>query len=133
MFYYLKLYVISLIAFLVIDIIWLGFLARTFYRRHLGFLMAQDVNWLPAIIFYLLFVSGIVVFVLVPGLKEGSLKITLVRSALFGLITYSTYDLTNHATVKEWPLIVTVVDLVWGTMLTVSVGLVGFIAGKLIN
>ena len=131
--YYFKLYVISLGAFFAIDIIWLGFVARTFYRSHLGFLMAQDVNWLPAIIFYLLFIIGIVVFVLVPGLKEDSLKTTLVRGALFGLITYSTYDLTNHATVKDWPVIVTVVDLVWGIVLTLSVSLVGFIAGKWIN
>ena len=131
--YYFKLYVISLIAFFLIDIIWLGFVARTFYHRHLGFLMAEDVNWIPAIIFYLLFVAGIVVFVLAPGLKEGSLKITLFSGALFGLITYATYDLTNHATVKDWPIIVTVVDLVWGIVLTVSISLVGFIAGKWIN
>lgn len=131
--HYFKLYVICFGAFLAIDIIWLGFVARKFYSKHLGFLMAQDVNWLPAIIFYLLFVTGVVVFVLLPGLKESSFKTTIVRGALFGLITYSTYDLTNHATVKDWPIIVTLVDLVWGTVLTVSVSLVGFIASKWIN
>ncbi|HEX3049408.1 MAG TPA: DUF2177 family protein [Aggregatilineaceae bacterium] len=128
--YYLKLYSATLAAFFVIDMIWLGLVARTFYRKHLDFLLASDTNWIAALVFYLLFILGILVFVVVPGLEDDSLKTTLLRAALFGLITYATYDLTNLATVKDWPVLVTVVDLAWGTVLSVSVSLVSFAVGK---
>ena len=128
--YYLKLYFASLIAFFAIDMVWLGLVARTFYRKHLGFLLAPTTNWIAALIFYLLFILGILVFVVVPGLEDNSLKTTLLRAALFGLITYATYDLTNLATVKNWPLLITVVDLAWGTVLSVAVSYVGFMVGK---
>jgi uncharacterized membrane protein len=130
MFYYLKLYLITLLAFFAIDMIWLGVVARTFYRKHIGFLLTPSPNWTAAIIFYLLFIVGILVFVVVPGLKDGSLRSTMLRAALFGLITYATYDLTNLATVKDWPVIVTVVDLIWGTVLSMAVSFAGFMAGK---
>ncbi len=128
--YYLKLYLATLIAFLAIDMVWLGLVARTFYRKHLGFLLAPSTNWGAAIIFYLLFILGILVFVVVPGLEDNSLKTTLLRAALFGLITYATYDLTNLATVKDWPVLITVVDMAWGTFLSVAVSYVGFMVGK---
>ena len=130
MMYYLKLYFATLIAFFAIDMVWLGLAARSFYRKYLGFILAPNPNWLAAIIFYLLFIVGILVFVVVPGLKGNSLKTTLLYAALFGLITYATYDLTNLATVKNWPLLVTVVDLIWGTILSVAVSFVSFMAGK---
>ena len=128
--YYFKLYMAALIAFFAIDMLWLGLVARTFYQKQLGFLMAPNINWLAAIVFYLLFIVGIVVFVVVPGLQSDSLKTTLLRAALFGLITYATYDLTNLATVKDWPVLVTIVDMIWGTVLSVTVSLAGFLAGK---
>jgi uncharacterized membrane protein len=128
--YYLKLYLATFLAFLAIDMIWLGFVARTFYRKNLGFLLAPSPNWLAAVIFYLLFIVGILVFVVIPGLNEDSLRTVLLRAALFGLITYGTYDLTNLATVKDWPLLVTVVDMIWGTVLSVGVGLAGYMFGK---
>ena len=128
--YYLKLYFATLIAFFAIDLVWLGLVARTFYRKYLGFLMAPSPNWTAAIIFYLLFVVGILVFAVLPGLDANSLRTTLLRAALFGLISYATYDLTNLATIKDWPLVVTVVDLVWGTVLSVVVSLAGYFAGK---
>lgn len=128
--YYIKLYIVTLVAFFIIDMIWLGVVARTLYSKHLGFLMAPSPNWLAAILFYLLFIVGILVFVVVPGLKDNSLPMTLLRAALFGLITYATYDLTNLATVKDWPLLITVVDLIWGTVLSVAVSFVSFMAGK---
>jgi uncharacterized membrane protein len=87
-------------------------------------------NWLAAIIFYLLFILGILIFVVVPGVKEGSLAMTLVRAALFGLITYATYDLTNLATIKNWPLLVTVVDMIWGTVLSTLVSLASFFIAR---
>jgi uncharacterized membrane protein len=128
--YYLILYSATLVAFFAIDMIWLGLVARTFYRKHLDFLLAPNTNWIAAIAFYLLFILGILVFVVVPGLEDDSLKTTLLRAALFGLITYATYDLTNLATVKDWPVLVTVVDLAWGIVLSVSVSLVSFAVGK---
>jgi uncharacterized membrane protein len=128
--YYIKLYFVTFAAFLAIDAVWLGLVARTFYRRYLEWLMAANPNWIAALLFYLLFVVGILVFVVVPGVDEGSLRTTLMRAALFGLVAYATYDLTNLATVKDWPLTITVVDMLWGTALSVAVGYVGFVAGK---
>jgi uncharacterized membrane protein len=130
MFYYLKLYIATLIVFFAIDLFWIGIVARTFYRKQIGFLLAPSPNWTAAIIFYLLFILGLLYFVVVPGLNENSFKITFLRAALFGLITYSTYDLTNLATVKDWPLLITAVDMIWGTVLSVAVSLVSFMIGK---
>jgi uncharacterized membrane protein len=130
MLYYIKLYIATLIVFFAIDLLWLGLAARTFYRKYIGFLLAPSPNWFAAIIFYLLFILGLLFFVIVPGLKENSFKIIFLHAALFGLITYSTYDLTNLATVKNWPLVVTVVDMIWGTVLSVAVSVLSFMVGK---
>ena len=127
---YFKLYLVSLAAFLAIDMLWLGLVARSFYQQYLGFLMAPSPNWFVAIIFYLLFVVGILFFVVVPGLESNSLKATLLRAALFGLITYATYDLTNLATLKDWPALLSIVDMLWGTLLSVLVSYISFMAGK---
>jgi len=125
----LKLYAAMLVAFFAIDMVWLGLVARHFYRRHLGFLLAPDVNWIAAVLFYLLFIAGILVFVVLPGLDAHSLKKTLMLGAFFGLVTYATYDLTNLATVKNWPLAVTIVDMIWGTVLSTLVGCAGYLTG----
>lgn len=118
---FLKLYCIALPIFFAIDMVWLGLAAKNFYAKHIGFLMKANVNWAAAILFYLLFIAGLVVFVVVPALEKGSWVRALLFGALFGLITYATYDLTNLATLKDWPLVVTVVDLIWGTVLAASV------------
>jgi uncharacterized membrane protein len=127
---YIKLYFATLVVFFAIDLVWLGLVARTFYRKYLGYLMAANPNWIAAILFYLLFIVGILVFVVVPGLADNSVKTTLLRAALFGLISYATYDLTNLATVKDWPLTITIVDLLWGTTVSVLVSYISFIIGK---
>jgi uncharacterized membrane protein len=128
--YTLKLYLSTLLAFLAIDMVWLGLVARTLYRDYLGFLLTPTTNWIAAVLFYLLFILGILVFVVLPGLKDHSLKTTLVRGALFGLVTYATYDLTNLATVRDWPLLITVIDMAWGTVLSMMVSCIGFLVGK---
>ena len=133
MLYYFKLYLATLIAFLTIDILWLGLVARTFYQKYLGFIMSPATNWIAAAIFYLLFILGILVFVVAPGLENNSLKTTLLHASLFGLITYATYDLTNLATVKNWPVFVTVVDMAWGTVLSMVVSFISFTVGKRLN
>ena len=128
--YYVKLYLATFIAFLAVDAVWLALVARTFYRKYLGFLMAPNPNWLAAIVFYMLFVVGILVLAVLPGLEASSFRTTLLRGALFGLVAYATYDLTNLATVKNWPLVVTIVDLIWGTVLSTVVSYAGYVAGK---
>lgn len=123
---FLKLYGIALPVFFAIDMLWLGFLARTFYQNHIGFLMKSPVNWVAAIIFYLLFLVGLVVFVIEPAVEKKDWLLALGKGALFGLITYATYDLTNLATLKDWPITVVWVDMIWGTVLAASVSTITF-------
>jgi uncharacterized membrane protein len=123
---FIKLYFIALIVFFSIDMMWLGFVAKNFYAKHIGFLMTPNVNWVAAIIFYLLFIVGAVVFVIHPALEQKSWVQALMYGALFGLITYATYDLTNLATIKNWPLMVTIIDLIWGMTLSASVSVITF-------
>lgn len=126
----LKLVAIALPVFFVIDMIWLGLVARNFYRQHLGGLMRPDVNWVAAIVFYLLFIVGLVVLVIEPAIDAGSLLQAVWRGALFGLVTYATYDLTNLATLRDWPVLVTVVDLAWGMVLASSVAAITYGIGS---
>ncbi len=128
--YYLKVYACALAGFLAIDVVWLLFVARAFYRRHLGFLLTDQPNWWAAGAFYLLFVAGLVVLAVAPALHEGSLRKALLLGGIFGLVAYATYDLTNLATVKNWPWVVTVVDMIWGTALAASVSAIGYLAGR---
>jgi len=129
---FFKLFLIALPVFFVIDMFWLVLVAKKFYQSQIGFLMKPDINWLAAIIFYLLFITGLVIFVISPAVEKHSWVHALIFGALFGLITYATYDLTNLATLKDWPLLVTVVDLIWGTVLAASIsGITYFIAGKI--
>jgi uncharacterized membrane protein len=128
--YYAKIYLTALVGFLVIDMVWLGLVARGFYRRHLGFWLADQVNWWAASAFYLLFVAGVIVFAVRPGLQAHSLTRTLLLGGFLGLTAYGTYDLTNQATVKDWPWIVTAVDMVWGTVLAAAVGAIGHLAAR---
>ena len=127
---FLKLYFATLSIFFVIDMVWLGVAAKAFYKKHLGFLMRPDIYWPAAIAFYLLFVVGLVLFVIEPALQRASWTHALQRGALFGLICYATYDLTNLATLKDWPFVVTVVDLAWGTALGASVSVITFFLAK---
>lgn len=130
---FIKLYFIALTVFFVIDMVWLGLVAKNFYRSQIGFLMKSDINWIAAIIFYLMFIVGLVLFVIVPAIEKGSWMHAFLFGALFGLITYATYDLTNLATLKDWPLLVTIVDLAWGAVLAASVSTATyFIASKII-
>ncbi len=127
-----KLYAIALPVFFVIDMIWLGLVAKDFYRAQIGTLLKPDVNWTAAIIFYLIFIAGLVVFVISPAVEKGSWTHAILFGALFGFVCYATYDLTNLAVAKDWPLLVTIVDLVWGAILAASISVVTyFIAGKI--
>ncbi len=123
---FFKLYFIALPVFFVLDMIWLGLVASKFYQSQIGFLMKTNINWIAAIVFYLLFIGGLVVFVLLPAMEKKSWLTALLLGAGFGFITYATYDLTNLATLKDWPILVTVVDLLWGTFLAASVSIISF-------
>lgn len=118
-------FITSLITMAVLDATWLGFIAPKFYRKHIGFIMAKDPNWTAAVLFYLAFILGLSAFVVYPGWHNHYSAIKVIGlGALFGFVTYATYDLTNQATLKGWPAIVTIVDLIWGTVLTASVSIV---------
>jgi uncharacterized membrane protein len=104
--------------------------ARGFYRKHLSAFLATDVNWTAAILFYLLFIAGILTFAVVPGLKRESLAYAAGLGAFFGLVAYATYDLTNLATMRDWPLIVTIVDMAWGAVLSGSVAAASYAIGR---
>jgi uncharacterized membrane protein len=122
-----KLYFIALPVFFIIDMIWLGLVAKNFYRSHIGFLMKTNINWVAAILFYLLFIAGLVFFVLSPAVEKRSFTYAIMAGAFYGLLTYSTYDLTNLATLKEWPLLITVIDMIWGMFLSFSVSLISYL------
>lgn len=124
---FLKMYGIAFASFLVIDLIWLGLIANNLYRKYLGFIMRPAPNWPVAIIFYLLYLAGLVFFVISPAVDKQSWRYALLAGMFFGLVTYATYDLTNLATLKDWPPLITVIDLIWGTVLGGLVSLVTYI------
>jgi uncharacterized membrane protein len=113
-------YGVSVPVFFVVDMIWLGVIARGFYRKALGPFLTPNINWTAAIIFYLLFLVGVLVFALLPGMEKRSLIYTIGMAALFGFIAYATYDLTNLATLRDWPLMLSIVDMMWGSFLSAS-------------
>lgn len=124
---FIKLYLITLPIFLGIDMTWLIFIAKNFYAKHIGYIMAKNPNLFAAVIFYLIFIAGLVVFVISPALEKKDWVQALLMGAFFGLITYATYDLTNLATVKDWPLIITIVDLMWGMGLSAAVSVIAYV------
>jgi len=129
---FIKLFGIALPVFFVIDIVWIGFVAKDFYRQQIGYMLRSDVNWVAAILFYLIFIAGLVFFVISPAIEKGSWSYALLAGAFFGLVCYATYDLTSLATTKDWPLFVTIVDLAWGAVLAASVSTATyFIASKI--
>lgn len=117
-------YASSLLPMLAIDAVWLATMSKRFYAARLGPLMAESPRLAPAGIFYLIYVLGITLLVVVPAVDHntGFLKVLLL-GALLGLVAYGTYDLTNQATLKKWPVIVTLVDLAWGALLTGGVSI----------
>jgi uncharacterized membrane protein len=113
-------YAVSVPVFFIVDMIWLGVIARGFYRKALEPLLAPNINWTAALIFYFLFLVGVLVFALLPGIEKRSLVYTVLMAALFGFISYATYDLTNLATLRDWPLMLSIVDMMWGAFLSAS-------------
>jgi uncharacterized membrane protein len=121
-------YTIMLAVFLVLDLAWLGIAARGFYTRHLGRFFAEKVKWPAAFVFYFLFVAGMLIFAVDPAVAVQSPLRAAVLGSLYGLFTYATYDLTNLATLRDWPLPVVVVDIGWGVVLSGLVAVAGYAA-----
>jgi len=124
---FLKFYLVALSTLLALDALWLGLVAKNFYQRQIGFLLGAKFIWPAAVVFYLIFALGIVIFVVVPATESGSWKQALLLGGLFGLIAYAAYDLTNLATIKNWPLLVTIVDMAWGASLAAVVSVVTWV------
>lgn len=114
---------IAIVIFIVVDAFWLGLVAPKFYKKHLGHLMAEKPNFIAAGIFYLVYILGTVYLIILPAVNANSIGTAFLTGAIFGFVAYATYDLTNLATLKNWSIKVTVVDLIWGTFLS------SFIAG----
>ena len=128
--FYIKLYALTVPVFFVIDILWLGIVAKGFYRKKLGFILSADVNWTAAVTFYLIYIAGILFFAVRPAINNSSLGHAAFLGALFGFFTYATYDLTNMATIKDWPLVIVVVDILWGVCLCSLVSSLSFMISK---
>ena len=122
---YLKIYLVSLVIFLGVDFFWLGFIARKLYRNQIGFLLKETFSMGVALIFYVIFVAGLIFFVINKAVEINSWQYALFAGMFYGFITYSTYDLTNLSTIKDWPIFLTVVDILWGTVLC---GLTSFLS-----
>ena len=126
--HFLKLFSIAALTFLVLDFTWLLLIARKLYQEQLGSLLGTT-KLIPASIFYVLYLMGVLFFVVYPALEKGSLMYALVAGAFLGLLCYATYDLTNLATIKGWPTSVTIIDLIWGASVTAATsGITVFVA-----
>ncbi|MDN6196204.1 MAG: DUF2177 family protein [Atopostipes suicloacalis] len=130
---YLKTYLVTFVVFFIIDLLWLGLLAKDLYRRELGEFMAPKTNWPAAIIFYAIFIAGLIYYAINPALASGSWFEALKLGAIFGFITYLTYDMTNLATLENWPLKITVIDILWGTSLNSLTSLISFFVIRFIR
>jgi uncharacterized membrane protein len=126
-------YLLTTVVFFAIDMAWLGFIAKNLYRKYLGSFLSDTVNWTAAIIFYLLFIVGIFYFAILPAVEKISLAKAVLSGALFGFFTYATYDLTNLATLKNWPLPIVFIDIAWGAVLTGLVSTAGYFIVKWVS
>ena len=126
-------YLLTTLVFFAIDIAWIGGFAKKFYWGNMGSLLKDDINWAAALIFYMLYIVGIFVFAIMPAVKSDSVQDAIIYGALFGFFCYATYDLTNLATMKGFPLKVAIVDMIWGVILTGSVATAGFYITRWMN
>ena len=126
---FIKFYLVSFFVFFAIDLFWLGVIAKNLYREQIGFLMTDQIRWGAALLFYCLYLIGLVFFAILPAVKQNNWNVALFNGALFGLICYATYDLTNLATLKGWPVKIVVYDLLWGTFISAATSLITYWIG----
>jgi uncharacterized membrane protein len=119
-------YLITFMVFLIVDMLWLVVIAKGIYQKYLGGFITDNVNWTAAIIFYFIYVVGISIFAIYPSVNKGSVYHAIMLGALFGFFKYATYDLTNLATLKGWPLPIVFIDIIWGSVISAIVSFSGF-------
>jgi uncharacterized membrane protein len=124
------LYLATIPVFFIIDMLWLGLVAKDFYRKQLGYLMRAETNWLAALVFYLIFIAGLLLFGVLPAIEKGTLTHALIYGGLFGFFCYATFDLTSYALIRDFPLKVVVVDMLWGTALSAAVAAASYFIGQ---
>jgi len=128
----LKLYFISLVVFCTIDFFWTGFIAKNWYQRELGYLLADSIQWTPVVLFYLLYAAGLLLFAVLPALEASNWRLAFLHGAALGLISYAAYDLTNLATIRNWPVMLAVSDILWGSFVSAATSyIVFFLAQRL--
>jgi uncharacterized membrane protein len=130
---YLAAYGGSAVAFLVLDIIWLTLMGNRLYKPVLGPILAEKVNMVAAVAFYLIYIFGITALATIPALKEASVQKALSNGAILGFVAYATYDLTNQATLKTWSTTITLADLAWGTFVTTAAAVAGYYASRAVS
>jgi uncharacterized membrane protein len=126
-------YGLTFVVFFIVDMAWLGFIAKDLYKKYLGNFLSEQVNWTAAIVFYLLFIVGVFIFAIMPSVEKNSWISAVTLGALFGFFTYATYDLTNLATLKGWPINIVIIDILWGSVLTGIVSTAGFYIVKYVQ
>lgn len=130
---YVTAYLATGLAFALIDAVWLRTMYDRLYKVEIGTMLLDGLRWGPAISFYLLYITGIMVFAMRPAFASGRWQTALLYGALFGFFTYMTYDLTNHATLKVWSLKVTILDIIWGSVLTGAAATAGFVITRAVT
>lgn len=123
----LGLYLVAAAVFLALDLVWLTLVAPGLYDHFLGDLLADSPNVAAAVVFYAIFVAGLVYFVIAPAVEQQSVRTALVRGAAFGLVTYATWDLTSLAVIEGFPVGIVPIDMAWGTFLAASVSALTFL------
>jgi uncharacterized membrane protein len=123
-------YVSTAVVFLGVDAVWLMLAAQRLYRPLIGDMLLERFNLLPALLFYIIYISGIVIFAVSPAFNTGRWTTATLHGALLGFFAYATYDLTNQATLRNWPVTVTIADLCWGTTLTAFAATAGYVTGR---
>ena len=126
-------YICTAIAFFALDFLWLGTIAKKFYFSRLSHLLADTVNYPAAAGFYAVYVVGLIIFAVAPAIRDGTWHAAALYGALFGFFCYATYDMTNQATLKNWPVAVTMVDITWGTLLSGSAATIGYLATQALS
>jgi uncharacterized membrane protein len=126
-------YALTFVVFFIVDMTWLGFIAKDLYKKYLGGFLSEQVNWTAAVVFYLLFIVGVFIFAIMPAVEKNSVVSAVTLGALFGFFTYATYDLTNLATLKGWPITIVFIDIIWGSVLTGIVSTAGFYIVKYVQ
>ena len=127
---FIKIYLIAVPIFFLIDLTWLGLIAKNIYQKYMGHLMRPTPNWTAAVIFYLLFIVGLVIFAIYPAIRNNSWSYALFYGAMFGFFTYMTFDLTSLAVIKDWRWQIVIIDIIWGIVLSSSVSVLAYLIGK---